>query len=47
MASTTTSPLPTTAGQMIRDGQWGIDNTLSGFIVQSEDIVDEVITDTT
>ena len=38
---------PTNAGQLIRGDEWGIDNTLSGFIVQSEDIVEEVITDTT
>lgn len=39
--------LPTNAGELIRGDEWGIDNTLSGFIVQSEDISEEVITDTT
>lgn len=38
---------PTDAGQLIRGNEWGIDNELSGFIVQSEDIAEEVITDTT
>ena len=39
--------LPATAGQMIRGAQWGIDNTLSGWIIQSEDITRSVITDPT
>lgn len=39
--------LPTKAGELIRGDEWGIDNTLSGFIIQSEDITEEVITDTT
>ena len=39
--------LPTNAGELIRGAEWGIDNTLSGFIVQSEDIVEEVIKDQT
>ena len=39
--------LPTTAGSMIRGNQWGIDNTLSGWIIQSEDITRSVITDPT
>ena len=38
---------PTDAGQLIRGEEWGIDNTLSGFIVQSEDIAEEVIQDVT
>lgn len=38
---------PSNAGTLIRGNEWGIDNTLSGFIVQSEDIAEEVITDTT
>ena len=38
---------PTNAGSLIRGNEWGIDNELSGFIVQSEDIAEEVITDTT
>lgn len=45
--STNGTTLPGTAGQMIRGPQWGITNTLSGFIVQSEDITKEAITDTT
>ena len=39
--------LPANAGSLIRGEEWGIDNTLTGFIVQSEDISEEVITDTT
>lgn len=39
--------VPTNAGMLIREAEWGIDNTLSGFIVQSEDITEERITDTT
>lgn len=39
--------LPTNAGELVRGAEWGIDNTLSGFIIQSEDITEEVITDTT
>ena len=38
---------PTDAGTLIRTEEWGIDNTLSGFIVQNETIAEEVITDTT
>lgn len=38
---------PTDAGQLIRGDEWGIDNTISGFIVQSEDIAEEVIQDVT
>lgn len=38
---------PTTAGSMIRGNQWGIDNVLSGWIIQSEDITRSVITDPT
>lgn len=38
---------PTNAGTLIRGAQWGIDNTLSGWIIQSEDISQENITDTT
>lgn len=41
----TTHPL--SAGQLIRGDEWGIDNTVQGFIVQSEDITEEVITDVT
>lgn len=39
--------LPANAGELVRGAEWGIDNTLSGFIIQSEDITEEVITDTT
>lgn len=39
--------LPANAGSLIRGEEWGIDNTLTGFIIQSEDINEEVITDTT
>lgn len=38
---------PTNAGALIRSDEWGIDNLLSGFIVQSEEIAEERITDTT
>ena len=39
--------LPETAGTMIKGAQWGIDNSLSGWIIQSESITREAITDTT
>lgn len=39
--------LPANAGSLIEGNEWGIDNILSGYIVQSEDIAEEVITDTT
>ena len=39
--------LPTTAGSIIRGNQFGIDNTLSNWIIQSEDITRSVITDPT
>ena len=38
---------PTDAGTLIRSEEWGIDNTLTGFIVQNETINEELITDTT
>lgn len=38
---------PTDAGALIRQEEWGIDNTLTNFIVQNEAINEEVITDTT
>ena len=38
---------PANAGSLIRGDEWGIDNTLTGFIVQSEDIAEEVIQDVT
>ena len=43
----TSGTLPDTAGTMIRTAQWGVDNTLSGWIIQSESITREAITDTT
>lgn len=39
--------LPANAGTLINKEEWGIDNTLAGFIVQSEEITTERITDTT
>ena len=45
--STNGTTLPTTAGSLIRSDEWGIDNTLTGFIIQSEDITEETISDTT
>ena len=38
---------PTDAGTLIRGSQWGIDATLSGFIIQDVQIAEERITDTT
>ena len=38
---------PTNAGSIIRGSQWGIDSTLSGFIIQDVTISEERITDTT
>ena len=38
---------PTDAGTLIRTSQWGIDATLSGFIIQDVQITEERITDTT
>ena len=38
---------PTNAGELIRGNQWGIDATLSGYIIQDVNIQKEVITDTT
>lgn len=38
---------PATAGTLIRGSQWGIDSTLSGFIIQDVQIAEERITDTT
>lgn len=38
---------PTNAGSLIRSSQWGIDATLSGFIIQDVSINEERITDTT
>ena len=39
--------LPSNAGSLIRTSQWGIDSTLSGFIIQDVTISEERITDTT
>lgn len=39
--------VPATAGASIRAAQWGIDNTLSGWIIQNENITQDTITDTT
>ena len=38
---------PTDAGSLIRTSQWGIDATLSGFIIQDVSISEERITDDT
>lgn len=38
---------PTDAGSLIRTAQWGIDATLSGFIIQDVQITEERVTDTT
>ena len=38
---------PSNAGNLIRTNQWGIDNLLSGFIIQDVQITSERITDTT
>ena len=43
----TSGTFPGTAGTMIKTAQWGIDNALSGWIIQSESITREAITDTT
>ena len=43
----TSGTFPETAGTMIKTAQWGIDNSLSGWIIQSESITREAITDTT
>ena len=38
---------PTDAGSLIRGDQWGIDATLSGFIIQDVQISEERVTDDT
>ena len=43
----TSGTFPGTAGTMIKGANWGIDNSLSGWIIQSESITREAITDTT
>ena len=42
----TTHP-PTYAGELIRGEEWGIDNMISNCIIQSEDITESRMTDTT
>ena len=39
--------LPTNAGTLIRGDQWGIDATLSGFIIQDVTINETRVTDDT
>lgn len=38
---------PANAGTLIRGSQWGIDSTLSGFIIQDVQISEERVTDDT
>lgn len=38
---------PANAGSIIRGSQWGIDSTLSGFIIQDVQIAEERVTDDT
>ena len=38
---------PANAGSLVRGSQWGIDSTLSGFIIQDVQIAEERVTDTT
>lgn len=38
---------PTNAGELIRAAEWGIEDVISSAIVQSVNITEEVITDTT
>lgn len=38
---------PSNAGTLIRGSQWGIDSTLSGFIIQDVQISEERVTDDT
>ena len=42
---TSSSPLPANGKTLIRDAQWGIDNSLTGFIVQSEDYTYDLVSD--
>jgi hypothetical protein len=39
--------LPSNAGELIRQPDWGIDATLSGYILQNLNVTTERITDTT
>lgn len=46
MADISTGALvPTTAGTVVSDASWGIDEVLSGFIIQSEDYTEDRSTD--
>lgn len=48
MADISTGALvPTTAGTVVSDASWGIDEVLSGFIIQSEDYTEDRSTDQT
>lgn len=38
---------PTNAGELIRGEEWGVDNMISNCIIQSEDITESRVTDTT
>lgn len=37
--------IPDDAGTLVQGAQWGIDSELSGFIIQSEDVNKELVTD--
>ena len=39
--------LPNNSGSLIQGEQWGIDAALSNFIIQSEDVTKELVTDQT
>lgn len=45
--STNGTTQPSNAGSLIRKEEWGIDNTLTDVIIQSETITKEAVTDTT
>lgn len=38
---------PDDSGSLVQGGQWGVDAELSGFIIQSEDVTKELVTDQT
>ena len=38
---------PSNAGELIRGEEWGVDNMISNCIIQSEDITESRVTDTT
>lgn len=44
---TEAATVPATAGTLIRSDEWGIDNLLANYIVQSENITESRITDVT